>query len=624
MNILRLSDAEISIGERKLLADASLVLDAGEKVALVGRNGAGKSTLLNVLAGEVQLDDGSFWRADNLRVSVLNQSQAEPVDRSIYDVVVGGLGELGLLLESYHRIAGDNKPDLEALAEIEAKIDTHGGWNVEQRVTQMLERFSLAGELTLRECSGGMRRRAMIAKAFVADPDLLLLDEPTNHLDIPTIDALQSLLVSTEATVVFVSHDRALVDAVATRIVEVDRGQLINYPGSYTTYRARKQKADEEEATTNRKFDQVLAQEEAWIREGIKARRTRNEGRVRRLESLRRERAQRINKQGKVKLSLDEAEPSGALVAELDQVSFGYEGELIHDFSTRIVRGDRVGVIGPNGSGKSTLLRLLLGELEPQSGEAMLGTQLQVAYFDQLRTQLDDTLTIRESVADGADTVSVGGKDRHVVGYLGDFLFPASQLNQPVAKLSGGEKNRLMMAKLFAQPANLLVLDEPTNDLDIETLELLEELLMEYKGTLLLVSHDRAFLDAVVTSTIVFEPEGINEYVGGYSDWQRQRSRVTPPENKVTAPQVRDQKKQEKKSKRLGFNEKRELAALPEKIENLEAEQAALQAEVSAPEFYQRPPDEIQAGLETLKQLTEEIEQAYDRWTQLTDLEAGS
>ncbi len=624
MNILRLSDAEISIGERKLLAGASLVLDAGEKVALVGRNGAGKSTLLNVLAGEVQLDDGSFWRADNLRVSVLNQSQAEPVDRSIYDVVVGGLGELGLLLESYHGIAGDNKPDLEALAEIEAKIDTHGGWNVEQRVTQMLERFSLSGELTLRECSGGMRRRAMIAKAFVAEPDLLLLDEPTNHLDIPTIDALQSLLVSTEATVVFVSHDRALVDAVATRIVEVDRGHLISYPGSYSAYRARKQKADEEEATTNRKFDQVLAQEEAWIREGIKARRTRNEGRVRRLESLRRERAQRINKQGKAKLSLDEAEPSGALVAELDQVSFGYEGELIHEFSTRIVRGDRVGVIGPNGSGKSTLLRLLLGELKPQSGEAMLGTQLQVAYFDQLRTQLDDTLTIRESVADGADTVSVGGKDRHVVGYLGDFLFPASQLNQPVAKLSGGEKNRLMMAKLFAQPANLLVLDEPTNDLDIETLELLEELLMDYKGTLLLVSHDRAFLDAVVTSTIVFEAEGINEYVGGYSDWQRQRARVTPPENKATAPQVRDQKKPGKKTKRLGFNEKRELAALPEKIENLEAEQAALQAEVSAPEFYQRAPDEIQAGLEALKQLSEEIEQAYDRWTQLTDLEAGS
>ena len=623
MNILRLSGAEFSIGERKLLERASLVLDAGEKVALVGRNGAGKSTLLNVLAGEVSLDDGTVWRADNLRISALSQSPVDDQDGSIYDVVVGGLGALGSLLEKYHRIAADETPDLEGLAEIEAKIEAHGGWNVEQRVAQILERFSLPAEMLLRECSGGMRRRVMIAKAFVAEPDLLLLDEPTNHLDIPTIDALQNLLESTKATVVFVSHDRALVDAVATRIVEVDRGQLTDYPGSYAAYRTRKQKADEEEASSNRKFDQLLAQEEAWIREGIKARRTRNEGRVRRLESLRRERAQRLNKEGKAKLRFDEAKQSGQLVAELDHVSFGYQHLLVKGFSTRIMRGDRVGVIGPNGSGKSTLLKLLLGELKPQSGEATLGTQLQIAYFDQLRTQLDERLTIRECAAGGADSVSVGGRDRHVVGYLGDFLFPPSQLNQPVSKLSGGEKNRLLMAKLFAQPANLLVLDEPTNDLDVETLELLEELLMEYSGTLLLVSHDRAFLDAVVTSTVVFEEEGINEYVGGYSDWQRQRSLGDPPEKKI-AEHPLPERVAGKKKRRFGYKESRELAALPEKIENLETQQAELQVKVSTTEFYQQSPEEIETGLESLKQVTQEIEDCYDRWTVLSELEAGS
>ena len=624
MNILRLSGAEISIGERKLLEHASLVLDAGEKVALVGRNGAGKSTLLNVLAGEIQPDDGAIWRADGLRVSVLSQSQIDALDRSIYDVVVGGLGELGALLESYHRIAAEDEPDLEDLSQIEAKIETRGGWNVEQRVIQMLERFSLPGDLPLGECSGGMRRRAMLAKDFVGEPDLLLLDEPTNHLDIPTIDALQNLLESTSATVTFVSHDRALVDAVATRIVEVDRGQLISYPGSYATYRTRKQKADEEEANTNRKFDQVLAQEEAWIRQGIKARRTRNEGRVRRLESLRQERAQRISKQGKANLKLDEAKQSGQLVAELEHVTFGYEHPLVEQFSTRVMRGDRVGVIGPNGSGKSTLLRLLLGELKPQSGAATLGTQLQIAYFDQLRTQLDDKLTIRECVADGMDTVSVGGRDRHVVGYLGDFLFPPSQLNQPVSKLSGGEKNRLLMAKLFAQPANLLVLDEPTNDLDIETLELLEELLIDYSGTLLLVSHDRAFLDAVVTSTIVFEEEGIHEFVGGYSDWQRQQKIAAKPEKKVSAPKAQERESTAPKKRRFGYKEQRELAALPEKIERLEAQQTELQEKVSAPEFYQQKSEEIEAGLEALRQVTQEIEECYDSWAVLSDLEADS
>ena len=621
MNILRLSDAEVAIGEHKLLNGANFDLEAGEKVALIGRNGAGKSTLLKVLAGAAQVDDGTVWRADHLSVSVLDQTHADADDCSIYHAVVEGLGDLGTLLDTYHRTAMQEPPQLDKLSRLEADIEALGGWNVEQRVNRAIQRLALSPDMTLSACSGGMRRRVMIAKAFVAEPDLLLLDEPTNHLDIPTITTLQNMLVNTTSTVCFVSHDRALIDAVATRIVEVDRGQLISYPGSYATYRQRKQKADDEEATANRKFDQVLAQEESWIRQGIKARRTRNEGRVRRLESLRKQRAQRLNKQGNVRLEIEHGHQSGELVAELDNVSFGYQDTLIRNFSTRIMRGDRVAIVGPNGSGKSTLLRLLLGELSPDTGTARLGTQLHVAYFDQQRAQLDDALTIRESVTDGTDTVSVGGRERHVVGYLQDFLFPPSQLNQPVSKLSGGEKNRLLMAKLFAHPANLLVLDEPTNDLDVETLELLEELLTDYTGTLLLVSHDRAFLDAVVTSTIVFENNELNEYVGGYTDWQEQRKvaekQVTPPQNKPKGKRV-------KPRNTLGFNEKRELAGLPDQIEALEAKQATLQEAVSSTDFYQQPKAAIQEQLNALTQVTEEIEQAYQRWEILSDMEGNT
>ncbi len=622
MNLLSLSDAEIAYGGRKLLNHASLTLQAGEKIALIGRNGTGKSTLLKVLAGSTQLDDGTLWSADNLTVATLSQAVPEVGDHTIYHTVVEGLGELGDLLDRYHAIAQHSSMQrLDELADVEAGIEALGGWNVEQRVNRLLDRMALPADALLNECSGGLQRRAMLARALVAEPDVLLLDEPTNHLDIPTIDALQRLLIATPATVVVVTHDRALIDAVATRIVELDRGALVSYPGSYAAYLDRKAKSANAEASADRKFDQELAREEAWIRQGIKARRTRNEGRVRRLGEMRSKRAARLAQQGKVRLTIDQSQQSGDQVAVLDGVSFGYDAGsramLIQNFSTRIMRGDRLGIIGANGSGKSTLLRLILGELSPTRGTVTLGTRLKIAYFDQQRSRLDDQLTVRESVTEGSDTIVVNGRSRHVAGYLRDFLFPPDQLNMPVASLSGGEKNRLLMAKLFAQPANLLVLDEPTNDLDVETLELLEELLGEFAGTLLLVSHDRAFLDAIVTSTIVFEPDGsVREYVGGYSDWQRQTRVADRTTDAPSKPKVRERRD---RGTRLGFKEKRELEGLPDQIESLEAAQEALQARISAADFYQQEQHEIQTVLNELNELTQAIERAYQRWESLTE-----
>ena len=628
MHILRLDGAEIAYGARKLLDGASLVLQAGERVALVGRNGAGKSTLLKVLASAATLDDGTLWTADHLTISHLAQSVPDTADETIYQIVVGGLGALGVALEAYHALANNagNAASGE-MARLDAQIETLGGWNVEQRVQRVLDEMALPADLPLADASGGLRRRAMLARALVAEPDLLLLDEPTNHLDIPAIDALQTMLLATPATVVVVTHDRALIDNVATRVVEVDRGQLVSHPGSYSAYLAAQELASAHEARAERKFDQNLAREEAWIRQGIKARRTRNEGRVRRLEALRRERAARQTRTGSARLRLDDRARSGQRVVDLDDVSFGYEHALIRNFSTSILRGDRVGIIGANGSGKSTLLRLILGELVPDEGTVTPGTRLEVAYFDQQRAQLDESATVRDSVGEGSDTVTVGGRARHVAGYLGDFLFPGDQLNAPVSTLSGGEKNRLLMARLFARPANVLVLDEPTNDLDVETLELLEELLADFGGTLLLVTHDRAFLDAVVTSTVVFEADGrVAEYVGGYSDWQRQSAREAT-QRKAVAPDAHNREagrrkvRNQARSPRLGFNEKRELAALPDRIEALEAEQAALQKQVSDPDFYRQDKPAIQAALARVGDLDSEIEGAYARWEALAALD---
>jgi ABC transport system ATP-binding/permease protein len=493
MSVLRLSNVHLAYGHHPLLAGVDLVLERRERVALVGRNGTGKSSLLKILSGAIQPDEGERWVADGARIAYLQQEVPEQAGASVFEVVAAGLGETE-------------------------------AWDRDHRVDALLMSMNLPGDKPMGECSGGIRRRALLAQALVGEPDVLLLDEPTNHLDIEAIAALEAALLQYRGAVVFVTHDRALIERLAERIIELDRGRLASFPGNYRTYLTRKAAMLEDEARADARFDKALAEEEVWIRQGIKARRTRNEGRVRRLEQMRRDRAERIGPKGQVKLAVERGGESGALVAELEHVSFGHDRPIIEDFSIRIMRGDRIGIIGPNGCGKTTLLRILLGQLQPDSGTVTLGTRLGVAYFDQQRDQLRLEDTVRDNVVEGSDYINVGGRSRHVIGYLQDFLFEPARSNSPVKSLSGGERNRLLLARLFSKPANVLVLDEPTNDLDIETLELLEELLCDYDGTVLLVSHDRAFLDAVVTGTIVFEGDGrLREYVGGYSDWVRQR-----------------------------------------------------------------------------------------------------
>jgi ATP-binding cassette subfamily F protein uup len=607
MSVLRLANVHLAYGHHPLLAGVDLVLEQRERVALVGRNGTGKSSLLKILSGAILPDAGERWVADGARIAYLQQEVPEQAEATVFDVVAEGLGE------------------------VEA-------WDRDHRVAALLTSMDLPGDKRMGECSGGIRRRALLAQALVGEPDLLLLDEPTNHLDIEAIAALEAALLQYRGAVVFVTHDRALIERLAERIIELDRGRLSSFPGDYRTYLARKAAMLEDEARADARFDKALAEEEVWIRQGIKARRTRNEGRVRRLEQMRRERAARIGPKGQVKLAVERGGESGALVAELEHVSFGHDQPIIRDFSTRITRGDRIGIIGPNGCGKTTLLRILLGQLAPDSGTVTLGTRLAVAYFDQQREQLRLEDTVRNNVAEGADQIRIGDRSRHVIGYLQDFLFDPARSNSPVKSLSGGERNRLLLARLFSKPANVLVLDEPTNDLDVETLELLEELLCDYAGTVLLVSHDRAFLDAVVTSTIVFEGDGVlREYIGGYADWVRQRgarpvtgaagtrdkggesaaaSAAQPAPGAAPASPTAGKR-------RLGYKESRELAALPERIEQLETRQADLQALVSDSGFYQQSQAEIAARLAELAALDEELHAAYARWEALEALSAG-
>jgi ATP-binding cassette subfamily F protein uup len=504
---------------------------------------------------------------------------------------------------------------------LQQRIDLLDGWNMSQKIELVLSRFALPPDQPVSDCSGGMRRRVMLAQALVSEPDVLLLDEPTNHMDIEAITALEELLLNFGGAVVFISHDRTLIRRLATRIIELDRGQLVSFPGNYDEYLLRKQRMLETESRENAQFDKFLAEEEVWIRQGIKARRTRNEGRVRRLEALREERRQRLNRQGAVNFEVDSGERSGRVVADLDHVSFGYTDKpLVRDLSLTVRRSDRIGIIGPNGCGKSTLLRLMLGQLAPSGGHITLGTQLKVAYFDQQRAQLDPAKTVRQNVSEASDHVDVGGRRRHIVGYLGDFLFPPERVNSPVASLSGGERNRLLMAKLFTQPANVLVLDEPTNDLDAETLELLEELLTEYTGTLLLVSHDRSFIDNVVTSVLVFEGSGQwREYVGGYQDWLRQ-AHVQPVERRPAQTQRTVPHRSNVASKKLSHKEQRELVALPAAIEALETEQDALQQHIAAPEFYRQDKDTIAAELARLELVGAKLATTYARWEELEQL----
>ena len=630
MNVIRLSEVEVAFGDRKVLDNQSLVINNGERVVLIGRNGAGKSTLLKVISGEVGLDDGVRWVKDDARVAYLDQTVPPALDQSIYEVVLSGLGDIGDCLSRYELLANNpdltNKKNLDEFSRLTQQLDLLEGWDLKHRVDKILTDLNLDGRQDMNSSSGGMRRRAMLARALVSNPELLLLDEPTNHLDIEAIDELQQTLMNLDTALVLVSHDRSLIDAVSTRIIEIDRGQLISYPGSFAEYKARKDKENEEELESNKLFDKQLAKEEAWIREGIKARRTRNEGRVRRLEQMRQERSQREERQGNVRLAIEEGQKSGSTVVEFDQVGFSYEDKILNNFSSVVRRGDRVGVIGRNGSGKSTLLKLMLGKISPDSGSVKLGTNLEVAYFDQQRESLDSTKTVKESIADGNDYVQIAGERRHVVGYLGDFLFPPHYMNAKVSRLSGGERNRLLLAKLFARPANFLVLDEPTNDLDIETLELLEELLTDFQGTVVLVSHDRAFLDGIVTSTMVFEEDqGLKEYVGGYSDWQRQLLKEVKGKSELVnnASQKKPlQKSQSKKnSNRLGFNERRELEDMPERIEALESELQVLTSRMGSADFYSQEGEAIKLASQRLAELNEELEAAYLRWETLSRLE---
>jgi ABC transport system ATP-binding/permease protein len=625
MPLLRLDNLSLAYGHVPLLAGVDFQVDAGERVCLVGRNGAGKTTLFRVIARAAAPDEGEIWRADTLRIAHLEQEVPPDTDQTIFEVVAGGLGELGALLGQYHQVSrqAGERGALQRLAELQSRIEGRGGWNISRKVEVVLTRLSLPEDKPLADCSGGTRRQVMLARSLVSEPDLLLLDEPTNHLDIDAITWLEKYLVHFNGAIMFITHDRTLVRRLATRIVELDRGRLTSFPGDFDGYLAKKDELLEIEERASAKFDRKLAEEEAWIRRGIKARRTRNEGRVRALQALRREKALRLEAQGKARFAIDAGAMSGKLVADVRRVNFRYgETTIIRDLSTRILRGDRIGIIGPNGSGKSTLLKLILGELAPSSGEVVLGTRLQVAYFDQHRRMLDTGKTVRENMSD-SDYVTVRGRSRHVIGYLKDFLFPAQRIDSPVNALSGGERNRLLLAKIFTQSANMMVLDEPTNDLDVDTLELLEELLAEYEGTLLLVSHDRTFLDNVVTSTLVFEGDGnFREYAGGYDDWERYQRQIpeapaTPVKRAVPASQAVPDARREDRSRKLSYKEQRELETLPAKIEALEAEQTDLHARMAEGDFYRQPGEAISATIERLESIKSELEASYERWQEL-------
>ncbi len=636
MSIVTLKKVSLAFGVKPILAEADLQIDAGEKISLLGRNGAGKSTLFKVLTGELQVDDGEVWRRDTLRVSCLQQEVSAGVEGTVFDVVSSGLGRLGDMLNAYHRILRrvQQDPSAENLKRLETQqhlLEAEDGWRLNQKVETVLSRLSLPAEKAFNSCSGGVRRRVMLARALVSDPDLLLLDEPTNHMDIEAITWLEEFLLGYQGALIFITHDRTFQKNIASRIVELDRGRLNSFAGDFDFYLQKKQELLELEELHAAKFDKKLAEEEAWIRKGIKARRTRNEGRVRKLQQMREVRRQRIASQGKAVLNSNTAESSGKRVAELRNVSFAYgEHVVIRDLTTSILRGDRVGIVGPNGSGKSTLLKLILGELKPDQGEVVLGTRLETAYFDQQRRQLDVEKTVRENISGGAERITVRGRSRHVIGYLKDFLFPPQQIDSPVKVLSGGERNRLLLAKLLARPANLLVLDEPTNDLDVDTLELLEELLAEFDGTLLIVSHDRTFLDNVVTSILVFEGDGrVGEYVGGYEDWLRQRrARTRSPAQSGASPggNTRQKAVSRKSSgsprKKLTYKEKQELASLPQQIEELEQEQQQLQQQTGSSEFYRQEKQQITAVISRLEEINRILPALYQRWEQLEEMDA--
>ena len=627
MPLIQLSEVSLAFGHVPLLDHVDLVIEPGRRIGLIGRNGTGKSSLLRVIEGTSKCDDGKVWRAPDLKLATVSQEPLFEPGLTVFEAVAEGLGKGNQLLVEYHAAAHAFAEDHEneALAarmhELQEQLDATNGWSLQHKVDSTLTRLSLDPDRKVDELSGGLKKRVALARALVLEPDLLLLDEPTNHLDVASIEWLEGVMQSYPGSVLFVTHDRSFLDSVANEIIELDRGYLTTYSGNFSAYQVRKAEDLATEAVHNRKFDKFLAQEEVWIRKGVEARRTRNEGRVLRLEQLRLERAARRERVGKVELQIGEAERSGKLVAELEGVTKTYGGrDVVKDFSCRLLRGDKIGLIGPNGSGKTTLLKLILGEIQPDAGTVQLGTKLAVAYFDQFRAGLDEEATLSDTINPGADFVEVDGIRKHVISYLGDFLFPPERAKALVKSLSGGERNRLLLARLFSRPANVLVLDEPTNDLDIETLELLEELLQTYKGTLFLVSHDRTFLDNVVTQTIASEGEGgWKEYAGGYSDWQR-FSKAGRAEAKAEA--VREEKKaataQKKPAKvKLNYKESRELADLPGRIDTLEKEQAAIAARLSDPALYQDKADEAVKLQKRTAQIEDELLSALTRWEEL-------
>ncbi len=632
---ITLDNASLAFGHHALLDKASFQLDPGERVGLIGRNGAGKSSLLKVIAGETKLDDGNVWRATSVRIVYVPQEPLLNPSHTVFEAVAEGLGAMQQVLVDYHEVThsmGAADADIDALMEkmqkLQHELDAKDGWGMQAKVETVLSKLSLNPDSPVASLSGGWRKRVALGRALVADPEVLLLDEPTNHLDLEAIQWLEELLLNFNGGVLFITHDRRFLNRLATRIVELDRGKLTDFVGNYENYLVKKEELLAVEATHAAKFDKVLAQEEAWIRQGVKARRTRNEGRVRQLEKLRLERAARRERQGNVKLSLDAGERSGKLVAELDHVIKAYgDRTLINGFTTRIMRGDRIGLLGPNGIGKTTLLKLILGEEEADSGIIQRGTNMNVAYFDQMREQLDEEATLADTISPGSDFVEIGNERKHVISYLEDFLFPPQRSRSPVKSLSGGERNRLLLARLFARPSNVLVLDEPTNDLDIDTLELLESLLQDFPGTLFLVSHDRAFLENTVTQVIAFEGNGqLTEFGGGYDDWLRfteqRASAISTPKAKVSEQKPADTSTKPAKAK-LSYKEQLELAELPDKIEVTEAEIAQINAALADPEIYKADLEKATALQIKLTELDESLLNIIARWEALESKNTG-
>ncbi|VAX10768.1 Bis-ABC ATPase Uup [hydrothermal vent metagenome] len=623
MPLVTLHNLQLSFGGPLLLDSVDLTIGRGERICLLGRNGTGKSTLMKLIAGELLPDDGAMVVEKGACIVRLTQEVPDDIEGSVFDVISSGLGAVGDLVREYHHLSirlteESNDKLLAQLSRIQHELEAVDGWQVEQRVESVISRLSLNGDIEFTTLSGGLKRRVLLARALVLEPDLLLLDEPTNHLDIASIEWLEEFMLGYGGSLLFITHDRMFLRRLATRIIELDRGLLTDWPGDFDNFLRRKDEALHAEEKENARFDKKLAQEEIWIRQGIKARRTRNEGRVRALKTMRDERRQRREVAGKVKMDIQRSERSGKLVVEAEQVSYAWDDTpVIKGLSTTILRGDKIGIIGPNGSGKTTLLSLLLGKLQPDTGSIKLGTKVEVAYFDQLRTALDEDKSVQDNVGGGSDKVTINGKDKHIIGYLQDFLFTPERARTPVRALSGGERNRLLLAKLFTRPCNVLVMDEPTNDLDTETLDLLEELLLDFSGTVLLVSHDRDFVNSVVTSTLVFDGDcQVNEYVGGYDDWLRQRKPAAPEKPKQEKSAL-DRISPNAVSRKLSYKDQRELDSLPKKIEDLDAELEVLQNKIADPRFYQGDAKEISVTNARMIAVEGALSAAYERWEEL-------